>query len=118
MAFMVSDWKGTEWKGWDDVRKAYFVWGFRDGQNSAASTLLTMPGQKPDSKAFRRANERIGIAASVEQIVSGIDSVYSDYRNLNLPLWEVCGYVIDSIGGFSHQSDLELMRKVYNRPQE
>lgn len=112
---ITSDWKGIDWQNWDEVRKSYYVWGFRAGQNSATDTVLEVLNVSVNSLSGREVQQRIGVAASVKQIVKGIDSVYGDSRNENLPLWDVCGYVVDSIGSFKDESYITLMRQRYNK---
>lgn len=110
---IVDDFTGADWRKWNEVRKASYVWGFRSGQNSAANTIILTLDVEFSSEKRKRIDQRIGIPASTAQIAIGIDTVYSDYRNLYLPLWEVCGYVIDSIGGFKDESYLQLLRRTH-----
>jgi hypothetical protein len=112
---IVDEFTGADWKRWDEVRKAFYVWGFRSGQNSAANTIMLTLDVEFYSEKGKSIRRRIGIDASIAQIVMGINTVYSDYRNMYLPLWEVCGYVIDSIGGFKDESYIQVLRKTYSR---
>lgn len=112
---IVDEFTGADWKRWDQVRKYCYVWGFRSGQNSATNTVMLALDVSFYSEKGNTIRRRIGIPALIGQIVMGIDTVYSDYRNQYLPLWEVCGYVIDSIGGFKDESYIQILRKTYNK---
>lgn len=112
---IVDEFTGADWKRWDEAKKAFYVWGFRSGQNSAANAIMLTLDVEFYSEKGKSIQQRIGIAASVAQIVMRINTVYSDYRNLHLPLWEVSGYVIDSIGGFKDESYIQVLRKTYNK---
>jgi len=109
------DWNGSHWNEWNDVRKAFYVFGFRDGVSVAAGTTLEELGIKWDSDAAPRLTRALLVRATGKQIMAGIDHVYSDYRNESLPLRGVAQYVLASIGGFADESELQKMRERNSR---
>jgi hypothetical protein len=113
---IVSDWTGTDWRSWNDTQKGWYLWGFRAGTNAGMNAALKELGVAFNSAGGKRVQRRVGVAASIAQIQEGVDAVYKDYRNINLPLWNVVYYVIDSIGGFADDGTLEAIRRAYSRP--
>ena len=110
---IAGDFAGTDWVQWSEVKKYWYVWGFRAGQNSGAVTALDAASVKPGSDARLTAERRVGVPASVAQIVSGLDVVCGDYRNQSIPLWVLATYVVESISGVSNEQSLDDIRRSY-----
>lgn len=110
---IASDFTGSDWVQWNEVKKYWYVWGFRAGQNSGAVTALDAVSVKPGSEARLAAERRVGTPASVAQIVSGLDTVCADYRNQSIPLWVLATYVIESIAGIANEQNLDEIRRYY-----
>lgn len=114
VASIADDFTGADWNQWDSVRKHYYVWGFRSGQNSGATTALSAAAVPRGSKKWQAAEARIGISASVAQVVQGLDLVCSDYRNQSIPLWELTTYVLETIAGTANEANLDIIRRNYS----
>lgn len=112
-ASIADNFTGADWAQWSVQRKLNYVYAFRSGENAGATTALQAAGIATGSKQWRLASARIGIAASALQIVKGVDHVYGNYRNTNLPIWEVIPYVVESIGGIATKSQLQSLRASY-----
>ncbi len=111
---ITDDFTCLDWYKWDEVRKFYYVWGYRSGANYGVGTVLS--GVDPSIKGkVEKASKVVGIAASVEQIVNGNNSVCSDFKNQSLPVWEITAYVIESIGGVKNEGHLVVLRKHYSQ---
>jgi hypothetical protein len=111
----LPEWNGSHWKEWNDVRKAFYVFGFRDGVSIAVGATLGELGIKWDSDEAPRLTRALLVRATGKQIMAGIDHVYADFRNEGLPLRGVVQYVLASIGGFADESELQKMRERSSR---
>lgn len=125
---------GHWWRLMPALGRKFYLVGFLDGttatysdaKRAIQSELDRIPGCKAKSCydrmfAFERQeegslddSEHSYDTIDVEQLEAGIDKIYSDFRNLNIPVFEAEQVAMESLGGESDaevQWRLEIYRK-------
>lgn len=113
---------GNYWRQMDNPSKGYFVLGILDGmelgENISRWALEThSPSNKKVEESLRTYNKDFRNVSNL-QICDGLDSLYSDYKNRSILIWEGAYLVVQSIKGIPqeiYEKMLEDYRKLQNR---
>lgn len=92
---------GNDWNKSDKDWKIGYVEGFVNGGHSMF-TGIVLVGDKPDKKLINYVINRVTLG----QLIDGIDSLYLDFKNRNIPLVFAIYVVNKQIKGTS-QDDIE-----------
>jgi hypothetical protein len=104
-----TDWNGDFWKTKSHDIKAVYVAGFVDGRiigvNEAADALGTT--------ALDAKLKTLNLKITVGQIVDGLDSFYSDWRNTRIAVRDATQYVMLEAEGKDSEDLLRYLRQYY-----
>lgn len=118
---------GTWWKSLDATQQVFYVVGLLDGVPVGgvvgSMNCYDENDQLIDSSdscvadvtsGFFTAYNRIGFAKrEPKSILSGLDSFYTDFRNLNIPVADALSQVIRGMNGANVEGAIENLRRVY-----
>ena len=117
---------GAWWLQLSATEKVFYVVGLTDGVTVGLSTITLNCYAEDDSwkedsakciseysTAFHHGFDRIGYSRrDPANIVAGIDALYSDYKNINIPVSNAMPQVLRGMNGESNIEDtLEKLRK-------
>lgn len=123
-----SDSSGEAWQDLDELNKILWVSGFKSGARTAAydwSAELKVTAKSEKAQIARQKLEaRVAKAqepvlnSSTEQIIRGMNSLYSDYRNLKIDWGTILIAAAASATGLSTEDTESFLRSMREAAQD
>lgn len=101
----LHDANGNEWQTWNRDQKTFYTGGFVSASNSAAISMFAAINNLPDPLGHA-LTRLVFDNLTVGQLVDGIDSLYLDFKNRNIPFAFAIYVVRNQIIG-TPQEDIE-----------
>lgn len=100
-----QDANGNEWQTWNRDRKTFYTGGFVSGSNNGAMGMCAAINNPPDP-LVHALTRLLFHNLTVDQLLDGIDSLYLDFKNRNIPFAFAIYVVRNQIIG-TPQEDIE-----------
>lgn len=90
----VEETNGFDWVTWSFDKKVGYIEGFMAAYSTVMEMIIYESGTGVSDEQLKQISNKFYIPLNVGQVGERIDSVYSDYSNREIPLYDVIMIVI------------------------